>query len=81
MAAALAHLGHVSTNHFHNRVSPWGYFITYRAYAGFDVDRVVPNQNVFNAYKTWVHLVPFGKRMEPWYRRKIEPWFQSRIDN
>jgi hypothetical protein len=79
LGAVLAHLGHIATDHFHNRISPWGYFITYRAYVGFDAARVAPNQNVLNSYKSWPRLVPFGKRLEPWFQLKIEPWFQSRI--
>ena len=32
LAAVLAHLGHVATDHFHNGISTWGYSITYRAF-------------------------------------------------
>lgn len=79
LAAMLAHLGHVATDHFHNRLAPWSYFITYRAFVGFDAARITPNQNVLHSYKSWLLMVPFGKRLEPWYQRKIEPWFRSRI--
>ena len=79
LAAALAHLGHITADHVHNRLSPWGYFITYRIWVRFDTDRVTPNHNVLNSYRSWLGLFPFGKRLEPWYQRKIEPWFQSRM--
>ena len=79
LAAVLAHLGHIATDHFHNRTAPWGYFITYRALVGFDTSRILPNQDVRLSYKSWLGMVPFGKRIEPWFERKIEPWFQSRI--
>jgi len=79
LAAVLAHLGHVTTDNFHNRLAPWGYFITYRAFVRFDVARITPNHNVLYSYKSWPRMVPFGKRLEPWYQRKIEPWFRSRI--
>ena len=79
LAAVLAHLGHVSTDHFHNRLAPWGYSITYRAMVKFDANRVAPNHNVLYSYASWPGMLPFGKRIEPWYRRKIEPWFRSRI--
>ena len=79
LAAALAHLGHIATDHFHNRMSPWGYFVTYRVLVGFDTARITPNQNVLLAYRSWPGMVPFGKWIEPWYQRRIEPWFSSRI--
>ena len=81
LAAALAHLGHVSADHFHNRLAPWGYFITYRALVRFDTTRIAPNQNVLHSYKSWPHMLPFGKRIAPWYQRRLEPWFRSRIDD
>ena len=80
LAAVLAHLGHVATDHFHNRMAPWGYFISYRVLVRFDTARIAPNQNVILAYQTWLAMVPFGKRFEPWFQRKIEPWFRSRIN-
>ena len=81
LAVVLANLGHVATDHFHNRLSPWGYFMTYRALVRFDTARITPNHNVLYSYRSWMGLVPFGSRLEPWYQRKIEPWFQSRIRN
>jgi len=81
LAAVLAHLGHIATDHLHNRLSPWGYFITYRVLVRFDTARITPNHNVLHSYQSWPRMVPFGKRIEPWYRRKIEPWFRSRISD
>ena len=79
LAVTLGHLGHIATDHFHNRLAPWGYFMTYRAVVQFDAARVAPNHNVLYSYRSWPGLLPFGKRLEPWYQRKIEPWFRSRI--
>ena len=79
LAAVLAHIAHVASDHFHNRLAPWGYSISYRALAGFNTNRITPNHDVLRSYKSWLHMVPFGKRLEPWYQRKIEPWFRSRI--
>ena len=79
LAAVLAHLGHVTTDHFHNQLALRGYSITYRALVRFDSTRITPTHDVLQSYKTWLRLVPFGKRLEPWYQRKIEPWFRSRI--
>ena len=79
LAVVLVHLGHVATDHFHNRMAPWAYFMSYRVLVRFDSTRVTPNHNVLHSYKSWVGLLPFGNRLEPWYQRKIEPWFESRI--
>ena len=79
LAAAVAHLGHAATDHFHNGISPWGYSITYRAFVRFETARDAPSLNVLDAYKSWVGFLPFGNRLRPCYTRKIEPWFQSRI--
>ena len=79
LAAALAQLGHVAADHFHNRLAPWGYFITYRISVRFDTAHITPNHNVLNSYKSWPLLLPFGKHLMPWYQRRIEPWFRSRI--
>ena len=79
LAAAVAHLGHVATDHFHNCISPWGYSITYRILTRFETSRIAPNHNVLNSYKSWPRMLPFGRRLEPWYQRKIEPWFRSRF--
>jgi len=79
LAVTLAHLGHVATDHFHNRLTPWSYFITYRVMKRFDAAQVAPGKNIMAAYQSWPGLFPFGKQLQPWYQRKIEPWFRSRI--
>jgi hypothetical protein len=81
LAAALAHLGHVATDHFHNGISPWGYTITSRVFVRFETARVAPRHRVLDAYKSWLGFVPFGNRLRPYYTRKVEPWFQSRISD
>ena len=79
LEAVLAHLAHVAADHFHNQLAPWGYSITYRTLVGFNVNRITPNHDVLNSYKSWLRMIPLGNRLEPWYQRKIEPWFRSRI--
>ena len=81
LAAALAHLGHVTTDHFHNNLTRWSYSMTYRVLIGFDAARVSPYYDPVFSYKSWLKLVPFGKRLEPWYQRRIEPWFRSRVSD
>jgi hypothetical protein len=78
LSAVLMHLSYVSTDHFHNRLSPWGYFLTYRAWVGFNVARIAPDHNVFDSYKSWPKMVPFDRKIFPWNQRNIEPWFHSR---
>ena len=81
LAAVVAHFGHVFTDHFHNRMAPWGYSITYRTLVKFDRTRIAPNHDVLRSYEYWLHMVPFGNKLEPWYRRKIVPWFRSRLSD
>ena len=81
LSVVAAHLGHVATDHLHNRLGPWSYFLTYRILTGFDVSRIAPNHDVLHSYKFWPGMLPFGKQIEPWYRRKVEPWFRSRISS
>ena len=79
LGAVVAHLGHVSTDHFHNRISTWGYSIIYRIFVKFDIAKVSPNHNVLRSWESWPNLLPFGNLLRPWYLRKVERWFQSRI--
>ena len=80
LAAVVAQLSHVATDHFHNRLSRFGYSIIYRLLKGFDAAQVSPHYDVVYAYRSWPRLVPLGKRLEPWFQRRIEPWFANRID-
>jgi hypothetical protein len=59
LAKVLPHLGHVATGHFPNRLAPWGYFLTYRAFVRFDSSCITPNHNVLHSYKFWPSLFPF----------------------
>jgi hypothetical protein len=40
----LGHLGHVATDHFHNRLTPLSYFIFYRIWVRFDVEKISPGR-------------------------------------
>ena len=79
LAVVLAHLAHVATDHLHNRLHPFAYFITYRILKRFDTKFITPGHNVMNSYRGWPLLIPFGKRLLPWFRRRIEPWFEARV--
>jgi hypothetical protein len=80
LAAVLAHLGHVASDHFHNRLSRFGYFILYRMIHKFDPAVIMPHQNVLDSYRSWPRMLPFGRRLEPWFQRRIEPWFLERVN-
>ena len=81
LAAVAAHLGHVATDHFHNRLSPLGYFITYRAWVRFDAKKIAPGISPERSYKNLPSSFPLRPLWEPWYRRKIEPWIAARVES
>ena len=80
LAAILGHLAHVTTDHAWNRLSPFAYMITFRAFKGFDSRHIAPHHHVMDSYRTLPHLLPFGHRVEPWFQRRIAPWFLARLD-
>ena len=80
LALVLAHLAHVATDHFHNRLAPWAYFISYRIAKRFDTAYITPGHNVMYAYRGWHKMLPFNSRLSPWFRRRIEPWFARRVE-
>ena len=79
LAAVLAHFVHVTTDHLHNRLSTFGYSISYRVIKRFDAAVIAPGYDVMLAYQSWPQLVPFGRRLMPWFQRRIEPWFEARV--
>jgi len=80
LAVVVAQLGHVATDHFHNRLPTWAYFISYRIARKFETVYIAPGYNVMNSYKVWHRMLPFNSRLAPWFRRKIEPWFAKRVE-
>ena len=66
LAVVSAHLAHVATDHFHNRLPPFAYFITYRILKRFDTEFITPDYNVMNSYRGWLGLIPCGKPLSPW---------------
>jgi hypothetical protein len=79
LAVVLAHLAHVTTDHLRNRLTPLAYFITYRLLKRFDRAFIAPREDVMRAYREWPRLLPFGRRLQPWFQRRIEPWFDERV--
>jgi hypothetical protein len=77
LGAVLGHLGHVATDHFHNRLTPLGYFIIYRIWVRFDVEKIAPGRNLAHYHHNLPAFFPFRRLWEPWYRRKIEPWIDA----
>ena len=80
LALVLAHLTHVATDHFHNRLPPRAYFISYRIAKKFDTAYITPGSNVMYSYINWHRMLPFNSRLSPWFRRRIEPWFAMRVE-
>ena len=79
LALVLAHLAHVATDHFHNRLPPFTYFMAYRIAKRFATAEIIPGHNVMRAYKFWPKFLPYSRKMLPWYQRRIEPWFEDRV--
>lgn len=80
LAVIFGHLTHVIIDHAWNRQSPFAYFISYRLIKGFDANDISPHNHVSHSYRVLPRLLPFGRRLEPWFQRRIEPWFLARID-
>ena len=70
LAAVLAHLAHVITDHFHNQLSPLGYSLTYRIARGFEAPSIAPTHNVSTTYWHLLKALPFGRRLAPWFERR-----------
>lgn len=81
LAGVLAHLGHVATDHFHNRLTPLGYFILYRVWVRFESKKIASGAHSGHSYRDLPDLFPFRRIWEPCYRRKIEPWIAARVDS
>ena len=81
LAVVLAHLGHVATDHFHNRLTPLAYFILYRAWVGFNAAKIAPGIRIEYSYLSLPGMFPVKRLWEPWYRRYIEPRIASRVES
>ena len=81
LAAVLGHLGHVATDHFHNRLTPLGYFILYRVWVRFDAGKIAPGRDPDDFHHNLPNFFPFGRLWEPWYRRRIEHWTAARVNS
>ena len=81
LATVLVHLTHVATDHWHNGLSRFGYSIIYRMVKRFDVSFVSPHYDMTTQYQGFPRLLPFGRLLEPWFRRRIQPWFDKRMND
>ena len=72
LACILAHLCHVVTDQFANGLHPLGYSLTYRAVKRFDAASISPNHNPVTGYQGWLHHIPFGYVLEPWFRKRVD---------
>jgi hypothetical protein len=69
LAAVATHLGHVIIEHLHNNISPLGYSIIYRIINRFNASVIVPRHNPSDAYWKMLDVLPYGKRLAPWFKK------------
>ena len=72
VAIVLSHLAHVTTNHFVNGFHPLGYSLTYRVAKRFDAASISPNHDPVTGYQGWLHHIPFGYVLEPWFEKRVD---------
>ena len=78
LALVIGHLSHVTTDHFHNRLTPLGYSVLYRIWVHFDARKISPQRGSAYFHHNVTSSFPFRGLWEPWYLRKIEPWLTAR---
>ena len=80
LGAVLAHLAHVSSDHWHNGLGRFAYSITYRAIKGFDFDAIVPHQEMAHAGHIHSKRFALDRRLSLWIQAKARGWFMSRAN-
>ena len=78
LAVIIGHLSHVATDHLHNRLTPLGYFVLYRAWVRFDARKIAPGRGSTYFHHHVTSSFPFRGLWESWYLRKVEPWLTAR---
>ena len=81
LSVVIGHLSHVVTDHFHNRLTPFGYFVLYRVWVRFDARKIAPGRGSTYFHHNVTSSFPFEGLWVPWYSRKIEPWLTARERN
>ena len=59
LAAIVGHLNHVTTDHFHNRLTPLGYFVLYRAWIRFNARKIAPERDSAYFHHNLTSFFPF----------------------
>ena len=77
LAVVIGHLSHVTTDHFHNRLTPLSYFVLYRVWVRFDARKIAPGRDSAYFHHNLTSFFPFRGLWEPWYLRKVEAWFTA----
>lgn len=62
----------MATDHFVMGFDPLGYTITYRVSKKFDAASISPNHNRVIGYQYWLHHIPFGYVLEPWFEKRVD---------
>ena len=78
VAAVLAHLAHVATDHWRNGLARFGYSITFRAINGFKVASIAPNWDGSSHSHKHPGRISAEQLIESWCKRIIQRWFRDK---
>ena len=68
----------MASDHFHDRLPRFAYFISYCIAKGFDTSYMTPGYSVMYSHQAWRAMLPLSPRLRTWFQRRIEPWFEVR---
>jgi len=78
LGVLLGHLSHVVTDHLVNRLSPFGYSITYRLFRRFHGAYITPHNHEEHSYGSLNRLRSFDRWPEHWLKGRMEEWLLAR---
>ena len=55
-----AHVADMASNHFHDRLPRFTYFISYRIATGFDTAYITPGYGVMYSHRAWRAMLGYG---------------------
>ncbi len=80
MAAVLAHLAHVATDHLFNTLTPLGYSIVFRALKGFNRASISRNAGLAALHHDHTAPTNLDQRLALWCKRKVRLFLLGRSD-
>ena len=78
VAAVLAHLAHVATDHWRNGLATFGYSITFRAIKRFNVVSVAPNWDRSSHSHKHPGRISVEHLIESWCKSIFQRWFKDK---